>query len=118
MTSLELAQLIEHLLDEKKAENIVTIDLRDKGAIVDYMVIATATSGRQVNALADYLAQDLKSRGITTGVEGLPQSDWVLIDAGDVLAHIFRPEARSFYNLEKMWGGSDFVPKEETVASL
>lgn len=117
MTSLELSQLIEHLLDEKKAENIVTLDLRDKGAIVDYMVIATATSGRQINAIADYVSQDLKGRGMAVAIEGLTQSDWVLIDAGDVLVHIFKPEARSFYNLEKMWGGTDCVPTE-TTASL
>jgi ribosome-associated protein len=117
MTSLELSQLIEHLLDEKKAENIITIDLLDKGAIVDYMVIATATSGRQVNALADYVSQNLKERGIAVALEGMTQSDWVLIDAGDVLAHIFKPEARSFYNLEKMWGSADREPTE-TAASL
>ena len=117
MTSLELSRLIEHLLDEKKAENIVTLDLCDKGAIVDYMVIATATSGRQVNALASYIAQDLKDRGITTAVEGLGQSDWVLIDAGDVLAHVFKAEARSFYNLEKMWGSTDHAPSETPASS-
>ena len=107
MTSFELAQLVKHLLDEKKAENIVVIDLVEKGAIVDYMVIATGTSGRQVNALADYVSQDLKQRGCPVTIEGIPQCDWALIDAGDVLVHIFRPESRLFYNLEKMWGSKE-----------
>lgn len=117
MTSLELSQLIEHLLDEKKAENIVRLDLCDKEAIVDYMVIATATSGRQINALADYVSRDLKDRGMTVVVEGLTQSDWALIDAGDVWVHIFKPEARSFYNLEKMWGNTDYVSTKTILPS-
>lgn len=104
MSSLELAQLIQHFFDEKKAEDIVILDLHTKGFIVDYMVIATASSNRQVHALADYVYQELKARDLYVKVEGAPQSDWFLIDAGDVIAHIFKSEARSFYNLEKMWG--------------
>ena len=116
MTSSELSQLIHHLLDEKKAENIVTIDLTHKAAIVDYMVIATGTSGRQVHALADHVSQTLKQRGHSVIVEGMPQCDWVLIDAGDVWVHVFKPEARVFYNLEKMWETRD--PEEGSVPIL
>ena len=118
MTSFELAQLAKHLLDEKKAENIVVIDLVKKGDIVDYMVIATGTSGRQVNALADYVSQDLKQRGCSVVVEGIPQCDWALIDAGDVLVHIFKPESRLFYNLEKMWGAKEPVDEISQVLPL
>lgn len=118
MTSFELAQLVKHLLDEKKAENIVIIDLVKKGTIVDYMVIATGTSSRQVHALTDYVSQDLKQRGYHISVEGLPQCDWALIDAGDVLVHIFRPESRLFYNLEKMWGSSDPTDEVSQVVPL
>lgn len=118
MTSLELAQLVKHLLDEKKAENIVVIDLVKKGAIVDYMVIATGTSGRQVNALAYYVSQDLKQRGYPVAVEGIPQCDWALIDAGDVLVHIFKPDSRLFYNLEKMWSSKEPVDEVSQVLPL
>ncbi|MBY0281448.1 MAG: ribosome silencing factor [Alphaproteobacteria bacterium] len=118
MTSFELAQLVKHLLDEKKAENIIVIDLVNKGTIVDYMVIATGTSSRQVNALADYVSQDLKQRGCSVAVEGLSQCDWALIDAGDVLVHIFRPESRLFYNLEKMWGSREPIDEINQVLPL
>ena len=102
-------------LDDHKAEDIVTIDLAGKSTIADYMVIATGRSSRQVGALAEHLVQLLKGYGIV-GVtpEGLRQGDWVLIDAGDVIVHLFRPEVRAFYNLEKMWG-ADIAEPEATV---
>jgi ribosome-associated protein len=84
---------------------VVTIDLKGKSTIADCMVVATGTSSRQVAALAERLLQRLKGAGLVgLKPEGLRQGDWVLIDAGDVIVHLFRPEIRSFYNIEKMWG--------------
>ncbi len=91
-------------LDDDKAEDIVVIDLAGKSSIADYMVIASGRSQRQVGAMAEHLVERLKQAGMRPGTpEGLRQCDWVLIDAGDVIAHLFRPEVRAFYNLEKMW---------------
>jgi len=91
-------------LDDSKAEEIVSIDIAGKSALADYMVIATGRSQRHVGAIADHLDRDITEAGGRVGsVEGMPHCDWVLIDAGDVIVHIFRPEVRSFYNLEKMW---------------
>ncbi|MEL6746655.1 MAG: ribosome silencing factor [Pseudomonadota bacterium] len=93
-------------LDEAKAEEIVTIDLAGKSAIADRMIIASGRSQRHVSAIADQVLKALKGSGFGNArVEGLPHCDWVLIDAGDVVAHVFRPEVREFYNLEKMWQG-------------
>jgi ribosome-associated protein len=94
-------------LDDHQAEDIVTIDLAGKSTIADYMVIATGRSSRQVAALAEHLGRVVKDHGIVGAApEGLRQGDWVLIDAGDVIVHLFRPEVRAFYNLEKMWGAN------------
>ncbi|MGH6866946.1 MAG: ribosome silencing factor [Methyloceanibacter sp.] len=91
-------------LDAGKAEDVVVIDLKGKTSIGDHMVLASGRSQRHVGALADHLIKKLKDEGIGRArVEGLPQCDWVLIDAGDVIVHVFRPEVREFYNLEKMW---------------
>jgi ribosome-associated protein len=91
-------------LDDAKAEDITTIDIQTKSALGDYMVVASGRSHRHVGAIADRLAADLKKAGFgPLRVEGLPHCDWVLIDAGDLIVHIFRPEVREFYNLEKMW---------------
>lgn len=95
---------ITEFLDEAKAEDIVTIDIKGKSSMGDYMVIATGRSDRHVGAIADQLQKKLKEMGFTrTRVEGQPQCDWVLIDTGDIIVHVFRPEVREFYNLEKMW---------------
>lgn len=92
-------------LDDNKAEEITSINLAGKTSIADYMVIASGRSQRQVAALADYVIKGLKAEGHRDLlVQGQEQADWVLIDAGDVVIHIFRPEVRSFYNLDKMWG--------------
>ena len=100
MKSLALA-----CLDDMKAQEIVEIDLAGKTAIADTMLIASGNSQRHVGSIADRIVQQLKERGFGNArVEGLPACDWVLIDAGDVIVHVFRPEVRSFYNLEKMWG--------------
>lgn len=99
-----LATIVLNSLSDAKAEDIVTIDLVGKTTIADAMVIASGRSQRHVGAVADQLLDKLKDAGIkNTRVEGLPLCDWVLIDAGDVVIHIFRPEVRQFYNLEKMW---------------
>lgn len=103
LTPNELCDLITKILDDKKAENIVTIDLTGKTAIADYFVIATGQSSRQVGAMAEILREELKKHGIYVSIEGQQQGDWVLVDAFDVIVHLFRPEIRTFYNLEKMW---------------
>jgi len=87
-----------------KAEDTVTIDLTGKTSIGDYMVVTSGRSSRHVSAVADRVLKDLDEAGVPgVRVEGVPQCDWVLIDAGDVIVHVFRPEVRAFYNLEKMW---------------
>ena len=97
-------RLVLARLADIKAEDSVTIDLTDKPSIGDYMVVTTGRSNVHVAAIADNLVKGMKAAGITgLHVEGLRQGDWVLIDAGDVIIHLFRPEVRSFYNLEKMW---------------
>jgi ribosome-associated protein len=97
-------KLILSRLDDMKAEETVTIDLRGKSAFSDYMVVTTGRANRHVGAIAENVAKGLKESGITSPhVEGLPNCDWVLIDSGDVIVHIFRPEVREFYNLERLW---------------
>jgi ribosome-associated protein len=92
-------------LEDMKAENTVEIDLAGKTSLADTMIVTSGRSHRHVGAIADRIIKDLKDKGFGNArVEGLPACDWVLIDAGDVLVHIFRPEVRGFYNLEKMWG--------------
>lgn len=104
-SSTSLLGPVLETLDDAKAENVVTIDLTGKSSIGDHMVIASGRSQRQVGAIADRLLRRLKDVGHGRArVEGLGQCDWVLIDTGDVIIHIFRPEVREFYNLEKMWG--------------
>lgn len=94
-------------LDDAKAQQVVTITLDDKSAVADAMVVASGSSSRHVGAIADQLVQKLKERGYRDiRIEGMPQCDWVLVDAGDVVVHIFRPEVRSFYNLEKLWSAN------------
>lgn len=101
----ELLKLVETSLDDDKAEGIVVIDLAGKTSLTDYMVIASGTSQRQVGAMADHLQEKIKASGIHgVSLEGQTTCDWVLIDAGDVIVHLFRPEVREFYNIEKMWG--------------
>jgi len=91
-------------LDDAKAEDTITIDLHGKTSISDYMVVTCGRSNRHVGAVADRVLEDLEQAGVPDlRVEGVPHCDWVLIDAGDVIVHVFRPEVRAFYNLEKMW---------------
>jgi len=99
-----LLKVVLDTLDAAKAEGVAVIDLRGKTSIGEQMVIASGRSQRHVGAVADQLIKKLKDEGFGRArVEGMPQCDWVLIDAGDVIVHIFRPEVREFYNLEKMW---------------
>ena len=91
-------------LDDAKAEDVVAIDIEGKSALADHMIVASGRSHRHVGAVSDRLLRDLKDAGFgAPRVEGAPANDWVLVDAGDVVVHIFRPEVREFYNLEKMW---------------
>jgi ribosome-associated protein len=100
-----LHALVLDQLDQDQAQDVVSIALEGKSSIADHMVIASGRSTRQVAAMANKLAERVKREGRSTPrIEGLPAADWVLIDAGDVVVHLFRPEVRSFYNLERMWG--------------
>jgi len=102
-----LLTVVAKVLDDGKAEDVVVIDLEGKSSIADAMVIASGRSQRQVVALAERLREALHAAGCRrVAIEGLAHGDWVLIDAGDVIVHLFRPEVRTFYNLEKMWGAA------------
>lgn len=102
--SKALLEKVCHWLDDAKAEEIVVIDLEGKTTIGDFMVIATGRTDRHVGAIADQLQRKLKEQGFGRArVEGTEACDWVLIDTGDLIIHVFRPEVRDFYNLEKMW---------------
>ena len=107
-----LHDLVLRSLDDDKAVDVVTIPLQGKSNIADHMVIASGTSTRQVAAMAQKLSERIKrDLGRNVRVEGLPVADWVLIDADDVIVHLFRPEVRTFYNLERMWAFGDEGPK-------
>jgi len=97
-------QLALASLEDSKAEDIVTIDIAGKSALGDYMIVVTGRSSRHVMAIADHLISDLKDEGLGNArVEGLEAGDWVLIDTGDIIVHVFRPEIREFYNIERLW---------------
>jgi ribosome-associated protein len=99
-----LEALILKRLDDDKAQDVIFIDLKDKSSVADSLIVASGRSNRHVSALADHLQRTLKDEGYgRCRVEGLPHCDWVLIDAGDVIIHLFRPEVRAFYNIEKIW---------------
>ena len=103
-TSEMLLSEISHSLNDSKAEDLVRIDLRGRSTIGDYMLVVSGRSSRQVNAIAQNLADHLKQRlKLTSRLEGKDSGDWIVVDAGDVIVHIFRPEVREFYQLEKMW---------------
>ncbi|MEE9272970.1 MAG: ribosome silencing factor [Robiginitomaculum sp.] len=100
----KLSDFVLNILEKQSAEEITNLDLDGKSSIADYMIIASGRSNPHVSALTDYVIRGLKELGHKDlGVEGLAQSDWVLIDAGDVIVHLFRPEVRNFYSLEKLW---------------
>ena len=111
----ETVRLILDRLEDMKAEDTVTIDLTGKTAFTDAMVVTSGRSNRHVGAVADRVLEGLKKAGIKNAhVEGMPHCDWVLIDAGDVIVHVFRPEVRAFYDLEKMWAGAGTPGKKKS----
>jgi len=115
----KLLKLVETSLDDDKADSVVIIDLAGKSSLTDYMIIASGTSQRHVSAMASNLRDKVKEGGVTgVTTEGEGQCDWVLIDAGDVIIHLFRPEVREFYNLEKMWGVSRPDDGQEAVEDM
>lgn len=100
----QLQEVILTSLDEDKAEDVLCIDLEGKSSIADKMIIASGRSGRHVAALADHISKKVKELGFgKVKVQGLPNADWVLIDAGDIITHIFKPEVRAFYDIERIW---------------
>ncbi|MDB5703335.1 MAG: ribosome-associated protein [Sphingomonas bacterium] len=108
-----LHKLVLASLDDDQAVDTISIPLAGKSSIADHMVIASGRSTRQVASMASKLAEKIKGElGRSTRIEGLPTADWVLIDAGDVIVHLFRPEVRSFYNLERMWAFGDAPPTD------
>jgi ribosome-associated protein len=104
------ATLILASLDEDKAEEIVAIDIAGKSSVADKIIVASGRSQRHVGALAEHVMEKLKAAGGTARAEGMANADWVLIDAGDVLVHLFRPEVRAFYNIEKIWASPTAKP--------
>jgi ribosome-associated protein len=111
-----LTRLIIQRLEDDKAENILEIDLAGKSPMADAMIVASGRSQRHVAALADHVTRAIKDAGGGGArVEGLPNADWVLIDAGDVIVHIFRPEVREFYNLERIWAGDAAARREASA---
>ena len=114
MGIIDIKNNIEKILDDNKAQNIKCIDLKNKSYIADYMVIASGTSSRHLQALSEILVTQLKKLGIDNcRIEGKDSNDWKLVDAHDVIVHIFHPEKREFYDLEKMW--SEEIPKEKAM---
>jgi|TARA_B110000285_G_C14656159_1_gene394112 ribosome-associated protein len=110
----EIKNKIEKILDNNKAKNIVSIDLQKKSHIADFMIIASGTSSRHLQSLSENLVTELKKIGvINCRIEGKESSDWKLVDAIDIIIHIFNPEKRKFYDLEKMW--SELIPKEKAL---
>ena len=112
--SLDLKNKIIKKLDSNKALDIVTIDLEGKSSIADYMIIASGTSSRHIQALSEQVVEELKKNGILNcKIEGKDSTDWKLVDGIDLVIHIFNPEKRKFYELEKMW--SELIPKERVI---
>ena len=110
----EIKKNIEKILDDNKATNITSIDLKNKSYIADYMIIASGTSSRHLQALSEILVSELKKIGLgECRIEGRESKDWKLVDTNDIIVHIFHPEKREFYDLEKMW--SEEIPKEKAI---
>jgi ribosome-associated protein len=114
MEITEMKKNIEKILDDNKALNITSIDLKNKSYIADYMIIASGTSSRHLQALSEILVTELKKIGLNgCRIEGRDSSEWKLVDAIDIIIHIFHPKKREFYDLEKMW--SEEIPKEKAM---
>ena len=111
---LDLKQIVINTLDANKAENIVSISLKDKSSIADYMIVASGTSSRHIQALSEQVLEKLKNNGVNEcKIEGKESNEWKLVDGIDLIVHIFHPEKRKFYELEKMW--SELIPKEKLI---
>jgi len=114
MEVYKIKEIIEKILDDNKANNITSIDLRKKSFIADYMIIASGTSSRHLQSLSEILVAELKKLGLENcRIEGKESNDWKLVDSIDIIVHIFHPEKRKFYDLEKMW--SESLPKEKAM---
>ena len=114
MKIAEMKNNIEKILDDNKAKNIIAINLKNKSYIADYMIIASGTSSRHLQALSEILVSELKKIGLEgCRIEGRESNDWKLVDTNDIIVHIFHPEKREFYNLEKMW--AEEMPKEKAM---
>ena len=110
----DLKQVVVKTLDNNKAQNIISIDLKDKSSMADYMIIASGTSSRHIQALSEQVLEMLKNNGIKNSkIEGIDSSEWKLVDGIDIIVHIFHPEKRKFYELEKIW--SELIPKEKLI---
>ena len=110
----ELKQIVVKILDTNKAQDIVSIDLKDKSSMADYMIIASGTSSRHIQSLSEQVLEKLKDNGINDSkIEGKDSNEWKLVDGIDLIVHIFHPEKRRFYELEKMW--SELMPKEKLI---
>ena len=110
----DLKSVVINTLDLNKAQDIVTIDLKDKSSMADYMIIASGTSSRHIQSLSEQVLEKLKDNGIKNSkIEGKESSEWKLVDGIDLIVHIFHPEKRKFYELEKIW--SEFIPKEKVM---
>ena len=113
----DLKTIIINTLDLNKAQDIVTIDLKDKSSMADYMIIASGTSSRHIQSLSEQVLEKLKDNGIVESkIEGKDSSEWKLVDGIDLIVHIFHPEKRKFYEIEKMW--SELIPKEKLIIWL
>ena len=114
MKITDIKRNIEKILDDNKAQNIVSIDLKNKTYIADYMIVASGTSSRHLQSLSEILIDELKKIGLNNcRIEGRESNDWKLVDGMDVIVHIFNPEKRKFYEIEKIW--SEFIPKEKVL---
>tara|TARA_Y100001970_G_C14181643_1_gene830148 strand:+ start:1432 stop:1782 length:351 start_codon:yes stop_codon:yes gene_type:complete len=111
---LDLKQIVINTLDINKAQDIISIDLKDKSSMADYMIIASGTSSRHIQSLSEQVLDKLKKNGLKDSkIEGKDSSEWKLVDGIDLIVHIFHPEKRKFYELEKMW--SELIPKEKLI---
>jgi len=110
----DLKQIVVKTLDVNKAQDIISIDLKDKSSMADYMIIASGTSSRHIQSLSEQVLEKLKDNGVDNSkIEGKDSNEWKLVDGVDLIVHIFHPEKRKFYELEKMW--SELIPKEKII---
>ena len=110
----DLKQIVINTLDINKAQDIISIDLKDKSSMADYMIIASGTSSRHIQSLSEQVLEKLKDNGVKESkIEGRDSNEWKLVDGVDLIIHIFHPEKRKFYELEKMW--SELIPKEKLI---